>query len=201
MACSDHAELVRDRSRLGRRGRVHAWNLLGAGGVAVITLSERIGMRRYLLPVALVASLALPASAAAKGPASASISGPGLDGRLLIKGDGEGPGTPLGTLASASGYFAQMFGQSPDPTASLRPSVSLGPRYVAVYVVPGPKKIGSRVTQVIYPYAKPHPVTYMKRGQMFWGSRRTHGGWYTGSAALKRVLVQAGLPAQAPSGS
>ena len=154
-------------------------------------------MRRYLFAVALVAALALPASAAAKGPASASISGPGLDAPLLIKGDGEGPGTPLGTLASASGFFAQMYGQSPDPTASLRPSGTLGPRYIAVYVVPGPKKIGSRVTQFIYPYSKPHAVTYMKRGQRFWGNRKTHGGWYTASAALKQVLVQAGLPARA----
>ena len=55
-------------------------------------------MRKYLLAAALVA-LALPALAAAKGPVSASVSGPTLDGALTIRGDGEGPGTALGTLA------------------------------------------------------------------------------------------------------
>src|SRR5436305_2659477 len=62
-------------------------------------LMERISMRRYLVAAAtVVVAVMLPSLAAAKGPASASISGPGLDGPLAIGGDGEGPGTPLGTL-------------------------------------------------------------------------------------------------------
>jgi len=173
-------------------------NLFHAGGVAMMNLVERIAMRRYLVAVALVVALVFPALAVAKGPVSASVSGPGLDAPLLIKGDGEGPGTALGTLASAGGFFAQMYGQSPDPTFASRPSVTLGPRYIAVYVVPGPNKIESRVIQYIYPYAKPRAVTYMKPGQRFWSGRRAHGGWYRGSARLTSVLVQAGLPARGP---
>jgi hypothetical protein len=38
----------------------------------------------------------------------------------------------------------------------------------------------------------------MKPGQKFWDGRKTHGGWYRASAALKRVLMRAGLPAKAP---
>jgi hypothetical protein len=154
-------------------------------------------MRRYLLAAALVA-LALPSAAAAKGPVSASISGPGLERSLSFRGNGEGPGTALGTLASASGFFPQMFGQSPDPTLSSRPSATLGPRYKAVYVVPGPNDVRSRVVQYIYPYAKPVPLTFLKPGQTFWNSRKAHGGWYRASIRLKAVLVRAGLQASAP---
>jgi hypothetical protein len=155
-------------------------------------------MRRYFIAAALVA-LALPALAAAKGPVSASISGPGLERALAVRGDGEGPGTALGTLADASGYFAQMFGQSPDPTLASRPSGRLGLRYTVVYVVPGPNNIRSRVVQYIYPYAKPVALTYMKPGQTFWDGKRAHGGWYRASSGLKKMLIRAGLPAKAPA--
>ena len=154
-------------------------------------------MRRYVLAGALVALL-VPTLAAAKGPVSASISCPGLVRALAVTGNGEGPGTALGTLAAASGFFPQMFGQSPDPTLASRPSARLGPRYTAVYVVPGPNDVQSRVVQYIYPYAKPVALTFMKPGQRFWDGRKAHGGWYRASARLKAVLVRAGLPASAP---
>ena len=154
-------------------------------------------MRRYLVAAAVIA-LTLPAVAAAKGPVSATISGPGLERSLAIAGDGEGPGTALGTLAGASGFFPQMFGQSPDPTLTSRPKATLGPRYRAVYVVPGPNEVQSRVVQYLYPYAKPVALTFMKPGQRFWNGRKAHGGWYRASARLKAVLVRAGLPATAP---
>lgn len=153
-------------------------------------------MRRYVIAAALVA-LVLPVAAVAKGPVSASISGPALERSLTIRGDGEGPGTALGTLADASGFFAQMFGQSPDPTLTARPGGKLGPRYRVVYVVPGPNDIQSRVVQYLYPYAKPVALTYMKPGQTFWVSERAHGGWYRASTGLKKMLVRAGLPAKA----
>jgi hypothetical protein len=154
-------------------------------------------MRRFVIAAVLVGALVLPALAAAKGPVSASISGPGLDRSLAMRGDGEGPGTALGTLATTSGFFAQMFGQSPDPTLASRPNGRLGPRYTAIYVVPGPNDIQSRVIQYIYPYAKPVAVTYMRPGQRFWDGRKAHGGWYRASAGLKMVLLRAGLPAKA----
>jgi hypothetical protein len=157
-------------------------------------------MRRNLVAAAvLTAALALPSAAAAKGPSSASISGPRLDRSLAIQGQGEmGPGTPLGALVDLGGYFSQMFGQTPDPTLKAQPEGSLGPRYKVVYVVPGPNGIQSRVVQLVYPYAKPVPLTYMRPGQPFWSTDRAHGGWFRASAGLKRVLVRAGLPATAP---
>jgi hypothetical protein len=157
-------------------------------------------MRRNLVAAAVVVgALALPSAAAAKGPSSASISGPRLDRSLAIQGQGEmGPGTPLGTLVDLGGYFSQMFGQTPDPTLKSQPKGSLGPRYKVVYVVPGPNGIQSRVVQLVYPYAKPVPLTYMKPGQPFWSTDRAHGGWFRASAGLKRILVRVGLPAAAP---
>lgn len=155
-------------------------------------------MRRYLIAAALVA-LALPTLAAAKGPASASISGPGLEGTLVVTGDGEMPGTTLGTLAMSSGFFPQLFGQRPDPTLVARPRGTLGPRYTVVYVVPGPNGIRSRIVQHLYPYAKPVVLTYMKPRQRFWEGNLAHGGWYRASGGLKRMLVRAGLPVRAPS--
>jgi len=152
-------------------------------------------MRRYLV-AALIVALVVPALAAAKGPAGASISGPGLERTLTITGDGEGLGTQLGGLAMKSGYFAQMFGQTPDPTLRTRPAGTLGPRYTVIYVVPGPNSIQSRVVQRIYPFAKPVALTYMKTGQPFWQTDRTHGGWFRASLALKRILIRAGVPAQ-----
>jgi hypothetical protein len=155
-------------------------------------------MRTYLAAAALVALL-LPALAAAKGPASASISGPGLDRALAVRGDGESPTNPLGTIAMASGFFAQMFGQTPDPTLKVRPAGTLGPRYTAVYMVPGPNDFRSRVVQYLYPYAKPVALTYMKPGQRFWDGETAHGGWFRARPALKRALVRMGLPATAPT--
>jgi hypothetical protein len=156
-------------------------------------------MRRYLVgAAALAAALALPGAAAAKGPSSASIIGPGLDRQLAVAGQGEmGPGTPLGALVDMGGFFAQMYGQTPTPTLGAQPKGVLGPRYKIVYVVPGPNSMQSRVVQFFYPYAKPVPLTFMKPGQTYWGARKTLGGWYKASPALTRTLVAAGLPRRA----
>jgi hypothetical protein len=156
-------------------------------------------MRRYLVAGAVVAALALPALATAKGPVSASISGPSPARTLSVGGNGEMPGNPLGTLATASGFFAQMFGQTPDPTLSVRPGGTLGPRYKVVYVVPGPNNVQSRVVQLVYPYAKPGALTYMKPGQPFWGDRYAHGGWFRATSGLKQMLVRVGLPTRMPA--
>lgn len=154
-------------------------------------------MRRQLIAAATFAvALAFPSLAAAKGPESAALSGPGLERSLAVHGQGEmGPGTPLGALVDLGGFFPQMYGQTPDPTLRTQPKGELGSRYRIVYVVPGPNGIKSRVIQEVYPYAKPVPLTHMQSGQSFWGTRKTSGGWFRGSAELKRVLVRAGLPA------
>ena len=77
---------------------------------AMNRLATVLGRRRRWVLAAwvLIVALALPALAGAKGPVGASISGPGLDRALTVHGDGEGPGTALGNLTMASGFFAQL---------------------------------------------------------------------------------------------
>jgi len=156
-------------------------------------------MRRFLLlaTAGALAALVATSSAAAKGPSTASLTGPGLDHAVPVKGEGEsGPGTPLGSLVQLGGFFPQVFQQFPDSTIRTRPSGNLGPRYRMVYRVPGPNGI-STVVQAVYPYAKT-PVTYMRPNQHFWGSNRTHGGWFVAGPGLKAALVAAGLPESPP---
>jgi hypothetical protein len=156
-------------------------------------------MRRLLVlaTAGTLAALATIAPAAAKGPSAASLTGPGLDHAVPVKGQGEmGAGTSLGALVQLGGFFPQMLAEVPDPTTRMRPTADLGPRYRVVYRVPGPNGISTTV-QDVYPYAKT-PVTYMSSGQSFWGGQRTHGGWFVSGPALKATLVAAGLPESPP---
>ena len=159
-------------------------------------------MRKLLLlaTVGALAALVATAPAAAKGPSTASLSGPGLDRAVPIKGEGEsGPGTPLGSLVELGGFFPQVFLQVPDPTKRTRPAGDLGPRYRITYRVPGPNQGAGTLVQDVYPYAKA-PVTYMSPNQRFWGLNRTHGGWFVAGPGLKLTLVAAGLPESPPAG-
>ncbi len=156
-------------------------------------------MRRFLLlaTAGALAALVATAPAAAKGPSTASLTGPGLDHAIPVNGEGEsGPGTPLGSLVELGGFFPQMFQQFPDSTTRTRPTGDLGPSTASMYRVPGPGGI-STVVQDVYPYAKT-PVTYMRPDERFWGGNRTHGGWFVAGPGLKVTLVAAGLPESPP---
>jgi hypothetical protein len=154
--------------------------------------------RLPLFAAALGTALVFPTVAVAKGPDRASITGPGLKQPVVIEGDGEGGSSPLGTLASQGGFFAQMYGASGFGSLAVRPKAKLGPRYLVTYRVPGGEGGVSTVQQDLYPYAAGGPVTYMARGQTFWEIQRTAGGWARGTQSLKALLVHAGLPATAP---
>ena len=156
-------------------------------------------MRRLLVlaTAGALAALVATSPAAAKGPSTASLSGPGLDHAIPVNGEGEaGTGTPLGSLVELGGFFPQMFLQVPDSTTRTRPSGDLGPKYRVVYRVPGPGGI-STVVQDVYQYAKT-PATYMRPNERFWDGNRTHGGWFVAGPGLKVTLVAAGLPESPP---
>src|SRR5919197_5501473 len=113
-------------------------------------------MRR--LPVfALVVAAALVVSSAAlaKGATQATIKGPGLkkSGLVLRSDSGGDPtsGSRLGQLANAAGFFPAVFNQAPDPMLRDRPKGSLGPKYTAEYVLPGPNGTSSTIRQDLYP--------------------------------------------------
>jgi hypothetical protein len=147
-------------------------------------------MKRLLLVLAF-AALALPATAFAKGPDEAKITGPGLDNAIVVSGPEE-DGSPMMTFAGAAGFFPAVFGQQPDPMLPGRPKGDLGPRYTIEYNVPGPEGKDYSISQDLYPYALPSAVTYMKAGQEIF-DMTTVGGWWA-DASLKDQLIALGLP-------
>jgi hypothetical protein len=156
-------------------------------------------MKRILVLLA-IAAFALPTTASAKGPASASIDGPGTGGGINLSGGGENVGTPLGDLTHYAGFFPAVLGQTPNPMTKDRPTGDLGPKYTVTYSVPmGEEDV--QIRQDLYPYANP-PVTYTKPGQKLYDGMETHGGWYTaGIPALRVRLIEAGLlPSTPPAG-
>ena len=151
------------------------------------------------LAVVLVAAL-VPAAALAKGASEATITGPGLEDPITLAGEGQVGGEQLMQLAEEAGFFPAVFATTPDPMLDRRPAGTLGPRYSITYVMPGPDTTPAELTQDLYPFATPSPVSYMKPGQQYFGTERTRGGWFVASNTLKSDLVAAGLPAAPPSG-
>ncbi len=139
--------------------------------------------------------------AAAKGPSQAVIEGPGLTSPITV-GD-PGPTSvgaqQLGDLIQRSGLFTQLWCTRCGGRLRERPSGELGPRYVVTYTMGDPTDAAAstEVTQDLYPFASPQPVTFMSRGQPFWGTQRTVGGWFVGHPGLRHLLREIGLPAPA----
>jgi hypothetical protein len=152
-------------------------------------------MKRLLFLFA-VAALALPATALAKGPSEARITGPGLSKAIVITGV-ESEGSPIMDLADAAGFFPAAFGQSPSPMSAAPPKSSLGPKYSIDYVVPAGNTQSDKLHQDLYPYAKTGGWTYMPKGQPIF-DMTTQGGWFQ-DARLKGILVAHGLPKSPPA--
>jgi hypothetical protein len=65
--------------------------------------------------------------------------------------------------------------------------------------MPGPNNTTSTISQDLYPYATPYPLSYTKPDQRYWGNRRSRGGWFGAPVQLRAELVSAGLPKQPPA--
>jgi hypothetical protein len=154
-------------------------------------------MKRFLLAALAGAALLIPATAAAKEPSEASISGPGFSKTLKMQ-SGDFDNSALGHVTMLSGFFPAAVGQVPSPMLPGRPTGNLGPRYRIVWTVPIPGHT-HRIQQDVYPYARGGAVTYMKPGQPIF-EMRTRGGWYA-AYGLKQTLMRLGLPARAPQSS
>ena len=155
-------------------------------------------MRRLFVWAVFAVALAFPGTAQAKGPIAATIDGPGTGGGITMGPRGDSPVGPM-DVAQQSGLFPAVFVQTPDPMLKTRTRGDLGPRYQVRYSLPGPNRTEYTIRQDLYPYAAHGPVTYTEPGQRVFGTRSTHGGWYQAAPALKRTLVQAGLPRTAPT--
>lgn len=143
-------------------------------------------MKKLALIVLL--ALALPASAFAKGPSAASISGPGLT-TIRIAG-AEGSTTRFWRFVEAAGFFEAAYGPRLPKT---QPEGDLGRRYTITWKVPS----SNRLYQDIYPYAQPNPVTYMSPEQTIYDAK-VKGGWFVGGVKLKKALAQIGVPTEVP---
>jgi hypothetical protein len=159
--------------------------------------------RLWTLAAVALAALSITSTALAKGASQATINGPGLAATIVLKSDNGGDptsGSKLGALAERTGFFPAVFGQAPDPMLRERPrGTTLGPKYTAEFVMPGPNNQSSKIRQDLYPFAKPYVLSYTKPGQRFWNGQRTHGGWFQAPVAMRTVLIGAGLPSQPPA--
>ena len=153
-------------------------------------------MRRTLALAAGLA-LALAAPAAAKGPDQATITGPGLDGPIVLGGDAEANTSSLfGRFVDDTGFVPGVFRQTPDPMLDDKPTAMLGRRYIIVYRVPDGNGGAATVRQELYPDAVGGAVTYMRPGQrIFGGDHATRGGWFVSKySGLEATLDELGLP-------
>ena len=138
-------------------------------------------MKRLLFVLA-IAMLALPATALAKGPSEAKITGPGLATAIKISG-----GRDRGLADHGSRRRSRLLPGRvrPDPQSDdclgRRRATSV-PKYSIEYTVPGPDGGNQTIRQDVYPYATPYSVTYMKAGQAIF-DMKTRGGWFTDSQA------------------
>jgi hypothetical protein len=140
---------------------------------------------RRIVIVLAATVLALPAASEAKGPAEATMTGPGLDEPIQFQWSGRRADLEL--LVEQSGFFAAAFGQAPNLMLARRPEGPLGPRYTITY------DLGNPVRQHVYPWAPGGPLTHLPGDQPFWGTKTTDRGWYRASG-LTNTLVAAGLP-------
>ena len=141
------------------------------------------------LALIVLAALALPSAALAKGPSAAVIVGPGLTA-IRISGQ-EGTPTPFWRLTEAAGWFEAVYGPSRLPQEP--PKGDLGPHYTITWTVP----TDGTLRQDVYPYAKPSPLTYMPAGGRIYGAK-VRGGWFDGGTRLRKALVAVGVSAQPP---
>jgi hypothetical protein len=155
-------------------------------------------MRRLALLAAALVALSAVDNAFAKGPATATIDGPGTGGGITLGNGADGGVVGSTDFADQAGFFPAVFRATPDPMLESSPSSDLGPRFTVTYVVPGPDGSADRLVQDLYPYASGGPVTFMEPGQSVFRIR-TRGGWYDAPPALRDTLLKIGLPATAPS--
>jgi hypothetical protein len=163
---------------------------------------EEVTMKRFVLAAAgfALAAALIPVAALAKGASEATITGPGLDRRITLAGEGAPDGGALMRLAESAGFFPAVFATTPNPMLTKRPAGTLGPKYRITYTMPGPNSDVSKIKQDLYPFARPAPVSYTKPGQTFFEDQKTVGGWFVANVRLKQQLVAVGLPRTPPAG-
>jgi len=131
-------------------------------------------------------------TALAKGPQSATLSGPGIDGPTELNQN-----DPLiGQLMERSGIWFETYER-----LKVDPYGDLGPAYTLTWVNSGPPEdaIEERtIRQILYPYAENGPLihTPAQVGLVGWGAEVL--GWSEAPESLIETLEALGVPAPAP---
>ena len=139
---------------------------------------------------------AAPAGAKVMSLHHVEVTGPGIDGKLVVSPDDFGDiKSEKSPAAIALDGVYSPFEREP------RPSGSLGPRFVITYVeeyfIDGSEIV--RLTAHLYPYAESGPVTFVPPGQRkdpFSPKRFTRAGWLPYPEPLVENLRAAGLPSR-----
>jgi hypothetical protein len=138
-----------------------------------------------------VGALVAGPAAEAKGPSQAVIAGPSLSAPVSLREPGSKTiDQELADLVQLSGFFDEAFGGK---ARGHEPAGELGPRYTVTYTMSDIRP-PSTLTQYVYPFADAGPVTTMARGQTFWGTQHTPGGWFRAKGKLKTLLMGLGVP-------
>jgi hypothetical protein len=131
-------------------------------------------------------------TALAKGPESATLAGPGIEGPTELNQNNPA----VGQLMQQSGIW-----NGPGVPLSSAPTGNLGPVYTLTWVNSGPPDapVAERtIRQFIYPQAENGPVihTPVQDGLEGWGPDVV--GWFEASDGLIHALLTLGIPAPAP---
>jgi len=152
-------------------------------------------MKKRMLTITVVACaivVTTVGTALAKGPESATLSGPGIDGPTeLNQNDPQ-----VGQLMELSGIWFETAQRLPN-----EPAGDLGPAYTLTWVNSGPPEdtVEERtIRQTLYPYAENGPLIHTppQVGLVGWGSGVL--GWSEAPDRLIATLQGLGVPAPAP---
>jgi hypothetical protein len=147
-------------------------------------------LRKLLTALTVIGAAVLVASpVGAKGIDHAHFSGPGLppEGVTIIRGSYKQL-VKTGLLKPKRRALSAFGLSRPD----------LGPAYRAEYRMDYAPRVA--LHQIIYPYAKNGPVTFMRRGQHIGQDFESfRGGWYAAPSSLLTFLVVNGFPRHNPA--
>jgi hypothetical protein len=157
---------------------------------------------RAILAICAAAAMWTPAPAMAKGgPSQGVISGPGLADPIILREPGSATiGADLADVVKGSGFFVGVWGDVRHRLAH-PPAGDLGPRYTITYDMSLSDRRSDTITQYVYPYAEPAPITHIPAKQPYWRASETVGPWFAARIGFRQTLIRLGLPASAPSGS
>ena len=152
------------------------------------------------LTLALVLTMAHPASGKTLELIALDLRGPGITGSVTLSREELGPVRSQRSPAAVA--LARLAREHPLQP----PSDEVGPRYELTYHVNlglAPGIMATTVAVQLYPYAEGGPLAYTPPGQELWdgpgsrwGGNRLPAGWYRYPSTLVHMMQRQGLPSR-----